>query len=315
MVESRTEKRKEKKKRKWPFWVGGIILGLLLIGGGIFYYFYDKIGDTVSSMHDPLERDNDPDRQKEINSIFKDKKSMNVLLLGVDQRAGDKGRSDTMILMSLNPNTDSMIMLSIPRDTYVNIPGRGMDKINHAYAFGDVELSVQTVEEAFDLPIHFYSRVNMEGFQQGIDAIGGVTINNEQEFSQGGTNFSEGQIQLNGEEALDYIRMRKNDPRGDLGRNERQRNVITAALNEAASFSSITKVGEILDIVGGNVKTDLNMGNMQNLFGNYRGTRNNVKTIELDGSGQTIGGTWYYIVPESEFNRVTTEIKEHMEEK
>nr|WP_155669054.1 LCP family protein [Ornithinibacillus caprae] len=266
-------------------------------------------------MHDPLERDNDPNRQKEIESIFKDKKSMNVLLLGVDQRAGDKGRSDTMILLSLNPHTDSMIMLSIPRDTYVNIPGRGMDKINHAYAFGDVELSVQTVEEAFDLPIHFYSRVNMEGFQQGIDAIGGVTINNEQQFSQGGTNFSEGQIHLNGKEALDYIRMRKNDPRGDLGRNERQRKVITASLNEAASFSSITKVGEILNIVGGNVKTDLNMGNMQNLFTNYLGTRNNIKTLELNGSGQTIGGVWYYIVPDSEFERVTTEINNHMEEK
>ncbi|SET08868.1 transcriptional attenuator, LytR family [Oceanobacillus limi] len=313
-MDSRVEKRQAKKKRKWPFWVGGIILVLLIIGGGFFFYMYDKLGDTVSSMHDPLERDNDPNRQKEITEIFSDKKSMNILLLGVDERAGDKGRSDTMILMSLNPNTDSMVMLSIPRDTYVNIPGRGMDKINHAYAYGDVELSVQTVEEAFDLPIHFYSRVNMEGFQQGVDAVGGVTVTNEQEFSQDGSHFSKGEIQLNGEEALNYIRMRKNDPRGDLGRNERQRDVITAAIDEAASFSSITKVGEILDIVGGNVKTDLDMGNMQNLFSNYLGTRKNVTNLELNGSGQTIGGVWYYIVPDSEFDRVQTEIQEHMEQ-
>src|SRR5690625_6759270 len=87
-----------------------------------------------------------------------------------------------MILMSLNPNTNSTVMMSIPRDTYVNIPGRGKDKINHAYAFGDVELSIQTVEEAFDIPVHFYAKVNMDGFKEGIDAIGGVTIYNDIAF-------------------------------------------------------------------------------------------------------------------------------------
>ncbi|PAV31000.1 transcriptional regulator LytR [Virgibacillus profundi] len=312
-MNSRVDKRRTKKKRKWPFLVGGIILVLLLIVVGYVYYVWDKVGDTVETMHNPLARDDDPERQKELENIFEDKKSLNILLLGVDQREGDKGRSDTMILMSLNPNTDSMAMVSIPRDTYVNIPGRGMDKINHAYAFGDVELAVQTVEEAFDLPVHFYSKVNMEGFKQGIDAIGGVTVTNDQAFSQGGSNFSEGQIQLNGEQALSYIRMRKNDPRGDLGRNERQRNVVQAAIKEGASFSSITKVGEILNILGDNVNTDLNMDRMQTMFSGYRGTIGNTKTLEISGSGKMINGGWYYIVPDSEFNRITTEITNHME--
>ena len=312
-MESRVDKRKKKKRRKWPYWVGGIFLLFLLVVGGFAIYVWDKLGDTVETMHNPLSRDDDPERQKELKNIFKDKKSLNVLLLGVDEREGDKGRSDTMILMSLNPNTDSMAMLSIPRDTYVNIPGRGMDKINHAYAFGDVELSIQTVEEAFDLPVHFYARVNMEGFKQGIDAIGGVTVTNDQAFSQGGETFSEGQIRLDGDQALKYIRMRKNDPRGDLGRNERQRNVVQAAIKEGASFSSITKVGNILNILGDNVNTDLNMDRMQTLFSDYRGTIGNTKTLEISGSGQTINGVWYYVVPDSEFNRITTEITEHME--
>ncbi|SHF89722.1 LCP family glycopolymer transferase [Ornithinibacillus halophilus] len=315
MTDSRVEKKKEKKKRKWPYWIGGILLFFILLGGGFLWYIYDKVGDTVSDMHTPLERDTNPERQKEIKEIFKERKSLNVLLLGVDQRSGDKGRSDTMILVSLNPNTEKMIMLSIPRDTYVDIPGRGMDKINHAYAFGDVELSLQTVENAFNLPIHFYAKVNMEGFQQGIDAIGGVTIQNNQEFSAGGHNFTPGELHLGGKEALSYIRMRKNDPRGDLGRNERQRSVITAAMNEAASFSSITKVGEILEIVGGNVTTDMGMDNFQNMFSNYLGTRKNIETLELSGSGQMIGGIWYYIVPDSEFNRIKTTIEQHMAEK
>lgn len=311
MVDSRKEFKK-KKKRKWLYWVGGILLFLLLVGGGYAWYVWDKIHDTVDTMHEPLERDKDPQRKKEINNIFSDKKSINILLLGVDEREGDKGRSDTMILMSLNPKTNAMKMLSIPRDTYVNIPNRGMDKINHAYAFGGVELAVQTVEEAFDLPVHFYGKVNMEGFELGVDSLGGVTINNDMEFTQDGIHYEKGNLHLNGKEALAYIRMRKGDPRGDMGRNERQRAVITAAMNEAASFSSITKVGEILEILGNNVNTDLQMDNMQNLFTNYLGTRANIDTMEISGSGQIIGGIWYYIVPETEFSRISTEIEDHM---
>ncbi|WP_047980851.1 LCP family glycopolymer transferase [Ornithinibacillus contaminans] len=314
MAETRADFKK-KKKRKWPYWVGGILIAILLIGGGYAWYVWDKIHDTVDDMHEPLARDDDPERKQELDNIFNKKKSLNVLLLGVDERTGDRGRSDTMILMSLNPKTNSMTMLSIPRDTYVNIPGHGMDKINHAYAFGGVELSVQTVEEAFDIPVHFYGKVNMEGFKQGVDAIGGVTITNDREFTQDGITFGVGELHLQGNEALSYIRMRKNDPRGDMGRNERQRQVITAAINEAASFSSITKVGDILGILGNNVNTDLNMKNIQNLFSNYLGTRANVKTLEISGSGQTIGGIWYYIVPDSEFTRLSTEMKNHMEAK
>ncbi|MBR3117938.1 MULTISPECIES: LCP family glycopolymer transferase [Oceanobacillus] len=312
---SRSDKKQNKKKRKWLRWVVGIVVGLFLLIGGFVFYLWNEVGATIETMHNPLARDEDPDRQKQIDSIFSNKDSLNALLLGVDERSGDKGRSDTMILMSINPKTNEIIMLSIPRDTYVNIPGRGMDKINHAYAFGGVDLSVQTVEEAFNLPVHVYARVNMEGFQQGIDALGGVTVNNSLAFSSGGHTFPEGQISLNGEEALDYIRMRYEDPRGDMGRNERQRNVIAAAMNEAASFSSITKVGEILTILGDNVQTDLDMKKIQTLFTDYAGARRSITTMEINGSGQTIGGVWYYMVPDEEFSRITSDITAHMEAK
>lgn len=314
-MNSRIEKRQGKKKRKWLFWLGGIILILIILAATYFLYVYNKLGDTVEVMHDPLERDEDPDRQKELKSIFKNEKSINILLLGVDERDGDKGRSDTIILASLNPNTNSMKMLSVPRDTYVNIPGRGMDKINHAYAYGDVELSLQTFEEAFNIPVHFYARINMEGFQEGIDALGGVTVQNDLAFSVKGTEYPKGEIHLNGNEALKYIRMRKNDPRGDYGRNERQRDVIKAAINETASFSSLTKVGNLLDILGDNVRTDLNMDRLKSLFSDYRGTRKNMESIEINGNGQTMGGVWYLVVSDEEFTRVHDEIINHMEER
>ncbi|MFD1416993.1 LCP family glycopolymer transferase [Oceanobacillus jeddahense] len=312
---------RNRKRKKWPFIVGGIILFFILVIGGGAFFIWNQIGNVVESMHSPLERDNDPERQDEINRLYNDSDAVNILLLGVDEREGDVGRSDTMILLSLNPRTDSMLMLSIPRDTYVNIPDRGMDKINHAYAFGEAaqtgggtELSVETVEEAFDLPIHSYVRVNMEGFQQGIDALGGVTVQNSTAFSQDGHDFNEGNVNLNGEEALSYIRMRYEDSRGDMGRNERQRDVIVAAMDEAASFSSITRAGNILDILGNNVQTDLDMNRMQTLFTDYSGTRKNIETMEIEGDGQTIGGVWYYVVPDDEFNRIQSTVTEHMEQ-
>lgn len=311
---SRLENKQKKKKRKWPYWVIGIFLVLLLAIGSYLLYMYDKVGDTVEVMHEPLARDDNPERQKKMESLFNESKSINILLLGVDQRKHDVGRSDTMILMSLNPQTNSMKMLSIPRDTYVDIAGseHGMDKINHAYAFGGVALSVKTVEQAFNLPIHFYIKVNMQGFKQGIKALGGVTVTNDQAFSQGGEHFSTGKIHLSGEEALKFIRMRKGDPQGDLGRNQRQRSVIKAAINKGASFSSITKIGNILEILGDNVTTNLDMDQIQNLFTNYRKTRQNIDMMEISGSGQIINGIWYYMVPDEEMGRVTTEIKQHM---
>ncbi|GEN87139.1 LCP family protein [Oceanobacillus sp. FSL W8-0428] len=312
---SRVDNKIRKKRKKWPFIVGGIILFFVLVIGGGAFFVWSQVGKVVESMHNPLERDNDPGRKDEINRLYNDSDAVNILLLGVDERDGDAGRSDTMILLSLNPKTDSMVMLSIPRDTYVNIPGRGMDKINHAYAFGGTQLSVETVEQAFDLPVHSYIRVNMEGFEQGIDALGGVTVQNSTAFSQDGHEFNEGNVNLNGEEALSYIRMRKQDSRGDMGRNERQRDVIVAAMDEAASFSSITKASNILDILGNNVQTDLDMKRLQTLFKDYSGTRKNVETLEISGDGQTINGVWYYIVPEEEINHINSTITEHMEQK
>lgn len=240
-LDSRVENKHRSKRRKWLYWAGGGLL-LIVIGIGIYLlYLYDQVSDTVDTMHNPLDRDDNPERQKELDSIFKDTKSINILLLGVDEREHDKGRSDTMILVSMNPQTDSMKMLSIPRDTRVPIPGYGMDKINHAYAYEGVGLSVQTVHGLLDVPVHFYVKVNMEGFKQGVDALGGVTVQNDTAFSHKGKDFPTGEIHLNGEEALKYIRKRKGLSKGDIGRNERQRAVIQAAIDKGSSFPVLRK--------------------------------------------------------------------------
>ena len=310
-VTTRLEKQHSKRKRRWIYWIGATLLVIVLTVAAYSLYIYSQLNTAVETMHEPLDRDTE--RKKEMDRIFDKRDSFNILLLGVDERANDAGRTDTMIFMSLNPNTESMVMMSIPRDTYTEIPGRGMDKINHAYAFGGTDLALNTVEQLLAVPIHYYTKINMEGFVQGVDAIGGVTVNNSFTFTQDGSTFPEGEIHLDGEEALKYSRMRKQDPRGDFGRNDRQRQVIEAALKEAANFSSVTKIGEIVDILGDNVRMNLTMENIHSLFLNYRQTVSTVKTIEINGSGSTINGIWYYVVPEEEWTRIKSEINSHME--
>ncbi|PKR77776.1 transcriptional regulator LytR [Halalkalibacillus sediminis] len=309
-MESRKERREqhtEKKSRKKK--IIAIIIILLLIIGGLLAYLYYKVGQTVDEMHTPVEAIN----QEEVKDAIDNKETINILLLGVDEREGDVGRSDTMVLASLNPHTNEMLRFNIPRDTFVEIPGRGMDKINHAYAFGGSDLSVQTVENFLDTEVHFYSRINMEGLQDVVDAIGGVTVTNDQAFSHGGHDFREGEIDLNGEQALIFSRMRKQDPEGDLGRNDRQQQIIDAFMDEAASFDSVARVNPLLDAAGTNAESNVEMDDMRNLFLHYRGARDETIKEEIQGSGQRMNGLWYYVVSDEEQQRIRSLLSEHME--
>ena len=141
-----------KKKRKWPKYVL-IALLLALIAGGIYAYsVYSNFTTTLDTMHEPVEREQPSVERTDIVE-FDQQDPFSVLLLGVDEREDDRGRSDTMVVMTVNPETQSTKMVSIPRDTYTEIIGRGTtDKINHAYAFGGIEMSMNTTENLLDIP-------------------------------------------------------------------------------------------------------------------------------------------------------------------
>ncbi|GAA3319220.1 hypothetical protein GCM10020331_025230 [Ectobacillus funiculus] len=121
------------------------------------------------------------------------------------------------MLVTVNPNENTTKLVSIPRDTYVTIEGKGrQDKVNHAYAFGGVPMTLNTLERFLGIPIDYYIEVNMQGFQEIVDAVGGVTVHNTFPFSYEGHSFAAGSIPLNGAQALAYARMRKEDPKGDF---------------------------------------------------------------------------------------------------
>lgn len=163
-------------KKKILLWILGVI-GVVIIGGGVYAYnVYSKVSKTLDEVHKPLKRDEGNKQEEKISKS----EPVSILLLGADERGEDKGRSDSLMVITLNPKNNSMKTVSIPRDTYTEIVGKGKsDKINHAYAFGGIDMSVATVEKFLNVPINYYIEVNMEGFKDIVDAVGGVDVNNE----------------------------------------------------------------------------------------------------------------------------------------
>ncbi len=301
-----------KKKRTW-LKVTGIILLVLVIGGGIYAFnIYSSLKEAVATMHQPIERQQSVKREEPV--ALHEKDPFSVLMLGVDERTGDVGRSDTIIVLAVNPKNNSVKMLSIPRDTRTEIVGKGtVDKINHAYAFGGVPMSMNTIENFLDIPIDYYMKVNMEGFKDIVDAVGGITVQNDLDFTQDNIHFAKGPLTLNGPEALAFTRMRYEDPRGDFGRQTRQRQIIQGVIKEGTSVSSLTNYSNIFTALGKNVKTNITFDQMVDIQKNYKSAGSNIEQMEIKETGTKIGGIYYGVVSDEEKHRIQTELKTQLE--
>ena len=227
---------------------------------------------TTFRARQPLGR---PARQ-ELAQVVERKERVNILLLGIDQRENDPGpwRTDTMILVSIDPTTNSASMLSIPRDLWVTIPGFGENRVNTAhylgdardYAGGGVALAKKTVWHALGVPVHYYVRANFTGFEKLVDAVGGLTINvekaiHDEEFPDGnyGTmviDIPAGIQHMDGQTVLQYARSRHGN--SDFDRMARQQAVIMAARDKVLSLDiPLSRIPKLLELVGDAVQTDL----------------------------------------------------------
>lgn len=240
-------------------------------------------------------------------------KPFTVLVLGVDRRPHDPGRSDTMIVLSVNPANGSMLMFNIPRDTRTELVGRGReDKINHAFAFGGVDMSIRTVEHFLNHPIDYYVQMNMEGFAKMVDLVGGVEVYNPLDFQYEGHHFAQGNLNLNGTEALAYARMRFDDPRGDLGRNARQRELLKQILAQSISKEGLLRVKPILEAAGEQIRTDISFDDMKTFLTRIGPSLKQTDTVEIKGHGSKINGVYYYIVDEQERQRIHGVLEKHL---
>lgn len=320
----RTNNNKFKKKKKGKT---GLLIGLviLLFFAGFGYSYLSNL--LNSTNHEAITEDDDllgigdeefdfddsevaiPGGSESIDGqlpfYYEDVKGVtNIALFGVDAPVGQRGRSDSIMIVTVDKNSKKIKISSIMRDSYVNIPERGMDKINHAYAFGGPELALRTLNSNFHLDIRDYATVNFTTLPKVIDVLGGISISiTGSEAAQIAGISSAGTYNLTGAQALDYTRIRKID--SDFARAGRQRTVIEAIINKMLK-SPVTSYPNILSKILPLVTTNLKSNDILGLAGSV--VTNGIRTIEQNrypeealSSGQSIKGIYYYV-----FNREQT---------
>lgn len=195
-----------------------ILVLLVAIFGGLAWYNAKQTSDQMFTSAGANKRRN-------AQKVLEQKRPVSILLLGTD--TGDlgrtyRGRTDTIMVMTINPQTKKTTLMSIPRDMKVNLPGyedESPAKINAAYAYGGTKETINTVQKYFNIPIDFYALVNMAGMKQAINQVGGVTVTSPLTFTYEGYSFTKGVPEhMDGAKALKFCRMRYDDPQWDYGR-------------------------------------------------------------------------------------------------
>ena len=261
------KKKKGKKKSGFKRFLITLVLLLALCAGGMYY--------IVGLVYDKM-------NYKEIDSLtaapIKDEGIINILLIGSDSRTGgEDGRSDAMILLSVNHATNQVYMTSLLRDMYVEIPGYKGNRLNAAYSYGGAELLLDTVEHNLDIDVNRYVLVNFEAFAKLVDAVGGIDLEltkEEIEYVNGylveynilmgraeGTDYMDtsvgGMVHLNGPQALAYSRNRYIGT--DFGRTERQRKILSAVIDKFPK-AALTNPKEMINGIMPNLTTNLTQG-------------------------------------------------------
>lgn len=317
---SRNRRRKPKRRHKRRIGCFGVIVIILLIAIAVagFYAFsvYRNVEETTEVLYTERPAEQVAVRE-EVIDIKNEAQPFSVLLLGIDtgdMGRVDAGRSDVMMVATVNPTTNRTTITSIPRDSLTTIAGYGTeDKINHAYAFGGVAMSVNTVQELLGIPIDFTVSVNMQGFADIVDSVGGITVSPTDTFTQDGYQFYEGQpTYMNGTMALAYSRNRY-DTGGDYGRQARQRQLIDGILHAALNISTLWNYNDILASLQGNVQTDVTFEDMVTIFNGYRGAINTIENFQLSGSGSMINGVYYEILDPSSLQNISAQLENELE--
>lgn len=300
---------------RWKWFVTLVLIFSLFLT--IFITFvYSEVQRTADLMYEEYEPSIVKPPVKDISegeasNVEGAAKPITVLLLGVDERSDNKGRSDTMIVLALNPEDKTTKMLSIPRDTLTSIEGyREADKINHAYAYGGAATTKKTVEQLLQIPIDYVVTINMEGFLATIDAVDGVTVTNPFAFTYEGETYEKGNILLSGEQALGFVRMRYDDPAGDFGRQDRQKNVVKALLQKLATPQALIKLPTFQKVAESHVRMNIRLNDIPNLHKHYRDSLNQFESIQItQGRGEMRNGIYYYVLDPSELQDIQTDLQ------
>ena len=247
-------KQQRKSRHRYTWIVAVLALLVAILAGAVSFWWF---GGRLSSPRAAMKR------TPETENYIMPPNKLNILIMGVDDRPkeDDPGRSDTLMVMTLDTESKEASIISVPRDTRVRVKGLGWDKINHAYLIGKHPLTRQTTENFLGIPMDYYVKINLDNFGRIVDAIGGVTIDVEKRMQYEDTwdhyviDLKPGVQRLDGRTALQYVRYR--DEEGDIGRVARQQKFIKAVIAEVSSPAIILKAPSLIREVFASLDTDL----------------------------------------------------------
>ncbi|OJF93093.1 LCP family protein [Alkalibacterium sp. 20] len=305
-----------------------LILGVLvfLTFGIIAGYYANEVREFLKDVNeDTPEELKDTSEQ---DASLRDLHPISFLILGLDAEGeGEATRSDSIMVATVNPGEESTKILSIPRDTLITLPNSNeQEKFNAIYPITGMTGLIDFAEDYLTIPISFYATLNFEGLVDLVDAVGGITVDSPLSFTVQDSNekadaivIEEGIQKLNGEEALGYSRMRKQDPRGDFGRQDRQREVIEAVIEELLSFNSVTNLTPILNAVRPNLQTNMSGQQILTVASNYSAAGKNIESVEFSGAAEYVyfpsyGHDLYVWNPyEESLDEARRTLREHLE--
>lgn len=289
------------------FWFLLIFVITTFLGGKFLSEKYIVARKAADSIYSPSKQK----KTRNVSQLLKAGRPISILMMGTDTGAlgrDFKGRTDTLILAVLNPTAKKMTVVSLPRDAKVAVYGYEdafPSKLNSAYEYGGSLTAVETVQKYLNVPIDFYATINMGGLEKLIDAVGGIEVDPLLTFSYDGQSFTKGQkTKMNGKRALAYVRMRYDDPRGDYGRQDRQRQVLTQVAFKGADVSNLLNE-KFLKTISKQMVTDLSFNDLILLGLKYRVATHDMQTDSLNGQSQMIAGQSFEVPTTSEKQRVT----------
>lgn len=315
---SRVEQHKKKKKLRPLLF---ILLPIMILVGGLVVYggsIVQRAAEAIMNANHDLERgDRSHLREEDVQPLTD---NVSVLIVGIDERADDDPlaatRADALLLATFNITDTTVNLVSIPRDTRTYLPlANRTSKINHAYAFDGIDGTVEAVEALFDIPVDFYIEFNFEAFMEIVDSLGGIEVDVPISFTEqdsrgraGAITLEEGLQTLNGEEALALTRVRKID--SDIMRGQRQQLVIDAIASKALSLNSFSRMGDIIDAIDGNFRTNLTVNDML-AFYKY-GTDVQINNLQIRGVDSNINNIYYYIPLEESIASIHETLYAHL---
>lgn len=336
---TRQEYRRKAKRKHWYsdkrfYTLFSILIIMGVIGGG--YYEYNRMHSIVDNAQMSKGFDN-----HNAQELYRQGKPFTIMLLGTDTGElgrTDRGRTDTILLATVNKKKKTILLTSISRDTMVYVSGytsAGPQKINAAYELGNVKATQKTVEKYLNVPINGYALVNMKGLIQSVNRVNGITVKSpltfqfspetahehgkhEYKFTKGSSTFKysndhgetwQTKQKMNGQDALAFSRMRYMDPMGDYGRQLRQRLVIAAILNKAKSIKNIVTTN-FLETLSSSVKTNLSFDDILTIAETYKVSTRHIKGNYLTGHDLTgEDGTIYQTSTQKDKQAVTNKIR------